>query len=125
MGVLTYGSSVQHPIELDDRTLAHLQIVIGSMLRLHQSFFFSWLESIDRGGGRGSIWIDASIPLSFSYSTSQRFRINREWLEALMASANSSNGLQLIPEPEEPRHTLAPVATIVRTWSSAEDLVRS
>ena len=127
MGVLNYGSSVQHPIELDDRTLAHLQVVIGSKLRQRQSFFFSWLESVDGGGGRGSIWIDAAIPLAFSYATSKSFRINREWLEALMTSANSSGGLQLGPEPAAaptpPR--VEPTVVVERSWTSVEDLVRS
>jgi hypothetical protein len=125
MGVLNYGSSAGHPIEFDDRTLAHLQVVIGSKLRVHQSFFFSWLETVDGGGGRGSIWIDGSIPLAFTYSTAQRFPINRDWLEVLMTSANSSTGLQLIPEPQEQRQTVEPIVAIARSWSSAADLVRS
>jgi hypothetical protein len=125
MGVLNYGTSSPHPIEFDDRTLAHLQVVIGSKLRQRQSFFFSWLESVDGGSGRGSIWIDAAIPLTFSYKTSQRFTINREWLEILMTLANSSSGLQLAPEPEEPRPLTAPIALVERPRSSAEHLVRS
>jgi hypothetical protein len=123
MGILSYGSGVQHPIEFDDRTLAHLQVVIGSKLRQRQSFFFSWLESVDGGGGRGSIWIDAAIPLGFAYASAQRYKTNREWLEVLMISANSVNGLQLTPEPQEP--ATDPVHLLDRSWSSAADLVRS
>jgi hypothetical protein len=125
MGVLNYGSSGQHPIELDDRALVHLQMVVSSKLRLRQSFFFSWLESVDGGGGRGSIWIDAAIPISFTYASSQRYKVNREWLDALMISANSVNGLQLTPEPREPPSTTDPIHLIERSWSSASDLIRS
>jgi hypothetical protein len=125
MGILSYGSSVQHPIEFEDRTLAHLQVVIGSKLRQRQSFFFSWLESVDGGSGRGSIWIDPSIPLSFAYSSAQRFKINREWLEALMISANSVSGLQLTPEPQDPPPATDPIQLLDRSWTSAADLVRS
>ena len=125
MGVLSYGSNAQHPIELDDRTLAHLQVVIGSKLRQRQSFFFSWLESADGGSGRGSIWIDAAIPLTFTYATSRRIAMNREWLEALMTSANSTGGLQLIPEPQVSPLAADPVQLTTRSWSSADNLVHT
>jgi hypothetical protein len=124
MGILNYGAGAHHPIEFDDRTLAHLQVVIGSKLRQRQAFFFSWLEPADGGSGRGSIWIDAAIPLTFHYTSSGRFTTNREWLEILMMSANSTVGLQLTLEPGEP---LPPAATVklVDHWRSADELVRS
>jgi hypothetical protein len=108
MGILTYGASAQHQIEFDDRTLAHLQAVVGAKLRQRQSFFFSWLAPADRGSGRRSIWIDASIPLTFHYSAEQRIKLNRDWYELLLASANSSNGLLLIVEPEPSALTQVP-----------------
>ncbi len=124
MGILNYGASARHLIEFDDRTLSHLQVVIGAKLRQRQPFFLSWLESADGGSGRGSIWIDAAIPLTFHYKSSQRFAINREWLEILMTSANSTVGLQLTLEPGEP---LPPAATVklVDHWRPADELVRS
>jgi hypothetical protein len=125
MGILTYGSRVQQPIEFDDRTLAHLQVVIGSKLRQRQSFFLSWLESIDGGSGRGSIWIDGAIALNFAYASAQRYKINRDWVEVLMTSANSANGLQLTPEPQKRPPTADPTHVIDRSWTSAADLVRS
>jgi hypothetical protein len=126
MGSLVYATGRPDAIHFDDRTLAHLQIVIGAKLRLRQSFFFSWLDSVDIGGGRGSIWLDATIPLAFSYAKSERQRINREWLELLMASANSSVGLQLMAEPIEPPIAVEKVEKAVlvqRAWSSADNLV--
>jgi hypothetical protein len=130
MGSLVYATGRPEPINFADRTLAHLQIVIGSKLRLRQSLFFSWLEPVGARGGRGSIWLDAAIPLAFNYDSSERDKINRESLELLMTSANSSVGLQLVAEP-----VALPVAPPVvverelvlaaRAWSSAADLVSS
>jgi hypothetical protein len=130
MGSLVYATGRPQPIELSDRSLAHLQIVIGSKLRLRQSFFFSWLEPVGAGGGRGSIWLDTTIPLAFNYESSERYKINRDWLELLMASANSSVGLHLVAEPlalpvAPPIVMKKKVAVVTRAWSSAADLVRS
>jgi hypothetical protein len=98
VGRLTYGNS-GHTIEIDDRALAHLQIVIGSKLRRNESLFFSWRDGADTGGGRGSIWLDAAIELHFSYSSAARIEINRKWLEQLVLSANTAGGLRLTEEP--------------------------
>jgi hypothetical protein len=126
MGSLVYATGRPDAIAFDDRTLAHLQIVIGAKLRLRQSFFFSWLDSVDIGGGRGSVWLDATIPLAFSYAKSERHKINREWLELLMGSANSSVGLQLMSEPTEPLVAVEKtekIALVQRAWSSADSPV--
>jgi hypothetical protein len=125
MGSLTYAAGGENAIRFDDRTLSHLQIVIGSKLRLRQSFFFSWLDPASLGSGRGSIWLDATIPLAFSYEHSARQKINREWLELLMASANSSIGLQLTAEPLEPVAAREPIVLGDRHWSSADAFARS
>ena len=98
MGSLTYGES-HKPIEFDDRDLAHLQIAMGAKLRRRESFFFSWVERPSAGSGRGSVWIDAGISLYFRYFGSKPPAINREWLDLLTLSANSPQGLQLLPEP--------------------------
>ena len=99
MGHLLYGDG-RDPLELDDRTLAHLRIVIGAKLRRRESFFLSWKNEAARGGGRASVWMDAAIPLQFRFSSSAPQPINREWLEQLSLSANSAAGLQLSAEPE-------------------------
>lgn len=100
VGRLTYGSS-GNVVDVDDRALAHIQIVIGAKLRRRESLFFSWREGSTTGGGRSSIWIDPSIELVFSYSSAERVDINRRWLESLVLSANSPQGLQLTEEPAE------------------------
>ena len=98
MGILLYGT---HGIEIDidDRALAHLQIVITSKLRRGERFSFSWTNALTVGSGRSSVWIDPGIPLYFRYFHGGAAGINREWIDALMGSANSVGGLQFTAEP--------------------------
>jgi hypothetical protein len=70
MGTLFYGERTD--ISFEDRTLFHLQIVIGAKLRRGEAFFFTWKEDVATGSGRGSIWIQRSIPLVFALRTSRR-----------------------------------------------------
>ena len=95
---MVYGDSGRE-IEFDDRVLAHLQIVIGTKLRRHESFFFSWKDDPVVGNGRSSIWIAPSIPLFFKFATLGRPAINREWLQELTVSSNNAQGLFLSNEP--------------------------
>ncbi len=79
--------------------LAHLQVVIGSKLRQRQSFFLSWVDDSKKGAGHTSIWIDPTMQLAFTFDTNQRHQINRQWIEAMMVSANSGAGLLITVEP--------------------------
>jgi hypothetical protein len=97
MGTLFYGERTD--ISFEDRTLFHLQIVIGAKLRRGEAFFFTWKEDVATGSGRGSIWIQRSIPLVFALRTSRPIAVNRRWLEQLTVSANSAQGLFLSEEP--------------------------
>jgi hypothetical protein len=85
-------------IEIDDRTLAHLRLVILAKFRRHENFSFSWTGSI-QGTGRGTVWMGPGIPIYFSFEGSREPQINRAWIDALMDAANSPAGLSLIPEP--------------------------
>jgi hypothetical protein len=98
LGTLTYDSKLTGTF--DDRVLAHLQIVIWSKLRRGEQFAFTWTESQRSGYGRTSIWISPHIPLAFEFFGSKTPLINREWLEALSRAANSTGGLQVVPEPD-------------------------
>lgn len=98
MGKILYGDSGIEVI-FDDRAMAHLQLVIGAKLRRGESFFFSWKDDVSVGDGRSSIWLSSAIPLYFRYSGSKPVSINREWLEVLTLSANSTVGLQFSAEP--------------------------
>jgi hypothetical protein len=102
MGTLMYGSGIE--VVIDDRTLIHLQIVITGKLRRGECFFFSWHDSAAVGGGRSAIWLSRSTPIQFHMHEQDKVSINREWLDLLMTSANSSSGLQYIPEPGQEPH---------------------
>jgi len=77
-------------------------MVIGSKLRRHEGFFFSWKEDAATGTGRGSIWISPAVPLTFAFDASERTSMNPAWLEALAVSANSPQGLFALEEPGAP-----------------------
>ena len=99
MGAMLYGDS-QRRFEIDDRTLAHLQLVIAAKLRRRESFFFSFRDE-DPASGRVSIWMSPMVPLHFKYYGGRQFGINRRWVEALHDAANSAAGLTLLAEPAE------------------------
>jgi hypothetical protein len=99
VGALLYGDR-QRRFEIDDRALAHLQLVIAAKLRRREPFFFSVREE-DGAAGRVSIWMSPMVALRFKYYGSRQPAINRRWVEALHESANSSTGLILLEEPVE------------------------
>jgi hypothetical protein len=100
MGKLIYGSSARE-IEFDDRVLAHLKVAIVNKLRRSESFTMSWEHGLGNGSGRSTIWIHESIPLQFIFSGNRRPNLNRNWIEQLMITANSTGGLRVIPEPAD------------------------
>lgn len=100
MGTLTYDSSLA--ADFDDRTLVHLQIVIGAKLRRNESFYFSWKDDASIGNGRSVIWVNPAIPISFKFFGGRPPAINRLWIDELMALANSPGGLVIAPEPTPP-----------------------
>lgn len=90
VGSITYDGLV---IQIDDRTLAHLQIVIVNKLRRGDRFLMSWKDSPAVGDGRSGIWLDRTIPLRFKFDGGRVPTINTQWLAELSASADSSRGL--------------------------------
>jgi len=123
MGELICGS-LGVAVAFDDRALAHLQAVIGAKLRRHESFFFSWSNGVEHGGGRDSIWVDGAIPLQFMYAINAREILNRDWIELLSKSANSALGLQFLDEPVAPKPHIAtglPTSAHARTLDTALD----
>ncbi|MDY7541863.1 MULTISPECIES: ATP-dependent DNA ligase [unclassified Cryobacterium] len=105
MGKLTYNATVT--ADFDDRILAHIQVVIGAKLRRGECFYFTWRDDPSGGDGRSTIWLHPAIPLAFKYFGGRSPSLNRDWVEALMLTANSSGGLQLVPEPHRPTSVLA------------------
>lgn len=97
VGTLYYGDSGT-PIGIEDRALAHLKIAITTKLRRGESFTLSWKHADDQPRGRSTLWLHASIPLRFVFDEPEAPELSRSWIEDLMRSANSTGGIQLIPE---------------------------
>lgn len=95
MGSLHYGSPPA-TFELDDRALAHVELIVIAKLRRNESFALTLDET---GGRRSVIWVNPSSTLRFEFATVSH-EINREWLDELMDSANTTAGLHVVPEPE-------------------------
>lgn len=101
VGTLYYGD-VATPIEIEDRALAHVKVVIATKLRRGESFTLSWTHGPDQEVGRSTVWLHPSIPLRFVFDEPEPALLSRSWIEALATSANSSGGLMIVPEPEHP-----------------------
>ncbi|MFG6504370.1 hypothetical protein [Microbacterium sp. P05] len=106
MGHLIYGTAPA--INIDDRGLEHLRVVIITKLRRDESFSFNWDDeprvhgddALKTPGLRGTVWISKSSSLYFAFDGPNERPLNRKWLSALADSANSGSGLRLVPEPE-------------------------
>ncbi|ROQ37238.1 hypothetical protein EDF46_2694 [Frondihabitans sp. PhB188] len=105
MGKFAYDRALS--VDFDDRTLAHLQIVISIKLRRGEAFHFSWKDDQSIGDGRTSIWLHPSIPLVYKYYGSKTPAINPAWIHALEMSANTNAGLHIVPEPQAPQNGAA------------------
>jgi hypothetical protein len=92
MGKLTYGTT---DIDIEDRLLAHLQIVIVNRLRRGEPLLMSWIDSPSIGNGHSAVWLNPNITLYFKFAGSRPPQIDREWLRVLSASAESPTGLIL------------------------------
>lgn len=95
MGNLEYNSS-RPPIDVDDTTLAHLKIVIGTKLRRQESFMMTWLPDDDKvAAGRLTIWMNPSIPLVFAFDQPRMAAIDPSRIQRMMDLLNSRGELVL------------------------------
>ncbi|PPG38749.1 ATP-dependent DNA ligase [Pseudoclavibacter sp. RFBA6] len=90
MGMLIYDGT---SLPFDDRTLTHLQIVIVQKFSRNEAFLMSWKDSPSVGDGRSAIWLTPTMPLQFKFLGGKVPTIDRDWLELLGKSAESSTGL--------------------------------
>ena len=90
MGYLFYGSTAE-PIEIPDRLLAHIKLVVSTKLRRSESFMFSWRHP-DAASARSTIWMQPAIPLRFVFHSDAEI-IDSSVLRRLAEAANSSKGL--------------------------------
>ncbi|KYJ99050.1 MULTISPECIES: hypothetical protein [unclassified Microbacterium] len=97
MGRFIYDGSTK--VEVEDRALRHLQLVMTAKLRRGEPFPYTWKEDASVGGGRITVWLHAGSSMVFKYVGSRQPEINRAWVDALAYTANSPGGLYLVPEP--------------------------
>lgn len=112
MGYLYYGDTAQ-PIDIPDRLLAHLKVVITTKLRRAESFTLTWRHSEGDPAGRSSLWLQESIPLRFVFSSAESEQLDGSVLQDMANRANASSGLVVDLDELEPKQvplSLAPVA---------------
>ena len=114
MGSLYYGDT-QTPIQIEDRALAHLKVVIATKLRRNECFMMSWAH-VD-GSGRSSIWVQPSIPMRFVFESAEAPQLDRELLASLAVAASSNRGLVLHLDDLRREETPAPASAPVPTAS--------
>ena len=90
MGAITYDDVV---VEFDDRTLAHLQVVIVQRFTSGRAVLLSWLDALSIGDGRSSMWLTPHAPLHFKFVGSRSPSIDRVWLDQMTRAADSGSGL--------------------------------
>lgn len=93
MGQLIYGNS-SDSFELDDRLLAHIEIVSLAKLRRNESFALVLPGSAT---SRTTLWVSPVTALQFRL-TQGAHDIDREWLDQLIEGANSPAGLRVEPK---------------------------
>ena len=98
MGILHYGAPPAS-FTIDDRTLAHLELVIMAKLRRRENLSFAHVD--ENTSLRQAVWISPVTMLRFEYEGPMP-EINRLWLQDLIDAANSSSGLRVLPEPDLP-----------------------
>ncbi|WCD93407.1 DUF7882 family protein [Microbacterium sp. nov. GSS16] len=94
MGRLKYDST-EPPIAIDDETLVHLKIVIGTKLRRNESFLLTWLRGDEAQDARTTIWVHPAIPLQFGFDAAVLPPVAPERITTIMTSLNASGELVL------------------------------
>lgn len=117
MGKLYYGNAIE-PVEMPDRTLAHVKTLITTKLRRSESFSLSWDRVVDGEVQRSGIWLQSSIPLRFELSAEAATKLDMAYLQQLAQAANSSAGV-IIDLCE------APIETEVQTIPRISELGRA
>lgn len=115
MGFLNYGGAQE--FEFEDRTLAHLKVVITMKLRHQESFLMSWTNPAERGGGRVSIWLSPTIPMTFRFAGSRAPKLNKKWLDMLNELSHTPRGLIIVSEQDAERR----LATLHSTSPTTKD----
>src|SRR5690348_15466068 len=92
VGTLYYGNSSE-PIEVPERLLAHIKVVVTAKLRRNERFTVSWTHPDGMTRGRSTIWMDPSIPLRFVFDSAEAEVLDPALLRELANEAASARGL--------------------------------
>ncbi len=122
MAKLFYGTTPE-PIAIDDRMLAHVKVVVATKLRRGESFTLSWTHGPNEAVGRSTIWLQPSIPLRFVFDSEQPESLDQNLLKRMANDANSSRGLSLDIDIEEPAVAKRPASA--RPSAAPRSLVRA
>lgn len=94
MGTLRYDAA-KPPIQLPDKALQHLHIVVARKLREQQRVAVTILSEKTEPI---QVWLDARIPIVITYATGVASAINQKWIAELEATFSAA-GLVLVAEP--------------------------
>ena len=108
MGYLYYGDNTP-PLEIPDRLLAHIKVVITTKLRRRESFTLSCRHESAAPSGRSSLWLQESIPLRFVFDRAEAEELDPFLLREFAEQATMNGGLMIDlnewVEEKEPRLT--------------------
>jgi hypothetical protein len=102
MGKFIYGVPPA-TVDIDDRVLAHLRMVMVTKLRRSEPFMFEFDLPASEGSGRRSFWVHPAVPMQFHFFGNREPRLNRAWIEELIREASGPMGLRIVPEPDDAR----------------------
>ncbi|MDQ1137493.1 hypothetical protein QE410_002292 [Microbacterium sp. SORGH_AS 1204] len=117
MGHLFYGTSTES-IQIPDRLLAHIKVVVTTKLRRSESFTLSWAH-VDGAPGRSTLWLQPAIPLRFVFDSTEPEALSSSTLKSMADMANSSAGLTVDLKAEIPTTEPAPRPASVRSAAPA------
>jgi hypothetical protein len=92
MGRLRYDGTSE-PILIDDETLAHLKVIIGTKLRRQESFMMTWHPRAGNADGKVTVWIHPAIPLQFLFESAASQHVDSHRVEGMMRALNSTGEL--------------------------------
>ena len=131
MGRFIYDTNA-NAVDIEDRTLAHLRIVMMNKLRRSEPFMFD--VEIGDGSGRRSFWIHPSVPLQFHFFGGRQPRINRRWVDPAAfhtyavdwddrAAVFSVDGVEVRRCPQPPTYPMQAMVAVYDfpEWSVGDD----
>lgn len=100
MGRIIYSDN-KSSVEVDDRLLAHLQIVVMNKLRRGESFMMTFPHT---ASGHVCWWLAPAVPVMFHFYGTHTPRLSRDLVDRLMAEASSPDGVHVAAEYDELLH---------------------